>query len=270
VTPPFHPAADWPGALPETPESPDMPAARLEAYRRVEQDLPVPCEVYAVRAWLETAPAGRLLSDLMRCVLAADCWNARVPSPRGRFRGGAWAGYFGTRLRTAPPFLSQTLARWAVLERIPVRWIPERKVSAQICAHIAAAGLPGDVTALTLVPPVTGGTEWVVRDCPGSTGALIAHAQNGPVAAILHWPARTAAAVVTTAQEGLKAFGTAFGANGLTFAATELAGSVVVPATAPPIPVWYRILRALGIHEIAWKMVRRWRAWRGVNPLAAL
>jgi len=247
-----------------------MQAARLEAHRRVLHDLPVACEVYAVDTWLEAAPVERLLRELKACVLAADCWRVGMPSPRGRLRGAAWTGYLATRLRSAPPFIAQTLARWAVLERIPVRWIPEQNVSAQIGRRIAAAGLRGEVTELTLVPPVTGGSEWVGRDCAGSSEALAAHARRGPVAAILHWPTRTAAAIVTSAQEGLRAFGAAFGAEGLPFTAADLAGSVVVPPAAPPFSISYRALHALGLHTLAWRLVRRWRTWRGVNPLAAI
>jgi hypothetical protein len=269
----FDPAADWPTALPAAAErlgAAAMQAVRHDAWTALAHALPMASRLHEVRPWLVGAAAEHLLHDLMHCMLAADCWNARRISPRQRRLGARWNLHFGERLQAARQVLSEVLARWAVLERIPVQWIPQERLKAELHSAVAAAGFELDVTALRLAPPTPGGTEWVSRRCSGSVEALSAQAQHGPVAAVLHWPHRTAAAVVVADGTKLKAFAPALGADAAGFEAASLTGCTVFASCEPPPSWWHRGVRALGLHEWWWHWQRARRIKLGVNPLAAI
>ena len=269
MSPKFLPSADWPIAQLPTAGHLDIQAAKDEAWRRIDNDLPVASRLYAVREHLNAAPADRLAQELVRCIVAADCWAVRLPSPRGRRIAERWVRYLEERARSVRDVVTHTLARSAVLDCIPVRWIPVEQVRAEIHARVGETGSHVEVTSLDLVPRVTGGHEWVARDCGLGTRELEARARRSPVAAILHWRNRTSVAVVTAAQERLRAFGTSFDAEGVAFDATELVGSVVIPLDAPPMSTLQRLARALHVEDLVWVCVRTWRQWRGANPLAA-
>jgi hypothetical protein len=268
----FHPAADWPTALPGAAErlgAAAMQALRHDAWTEIARTLPAASQLHAVRAWLGAAAAEALLHELIDCMFAADCWNARRVSPRRQRLGEAWHLHFGQRLQAARQRLSEVLARWAVLERIPVQWIPPERLKAELRSAVATAGFQLEVTGLRLFSPTPGGTEWVSRRCGGSVDELAAHARRGPVAAVLHWPHRTTAAVVVADGDGLKAFAPVFGADGAGFEATTLTGCTVFPPRDPPPSWWHRCVRALGLQEWWWHWQRARRIRRGVNPLAA-
>jgi len=251
-------------------ETVDTPAAKQAAYRRVAQVLPVASRLYSVREYIERLPADHLVEEFMCCTLAADCWNARIACPRTRFQVGAWKTYLGTKVDAARSLLSAALARWAILECIPVRWIPQEHVRAQIQAIAARAKLEADVLEMQLIPPVSGGHEWVRLDCGRGLDDLFTLANQMPVAAILHWPNRTAAAIVTAVDGRLKAFGSAFGGDGFHFEPAELVGGVALLPAEVQRSGLSRYLHALGWHVFIWRSIRFWRLLRGVNPLAAI
>ena len=267
---PFHLAADWPGALPADLEHLDMQAVKLAAYRRVENDLCVATRLYPVREWLDAAPGGGLLRDLLSCMLAADCWKARLACPQEGFPGLPWERYFAARVDAARPFLSAALARWVVLERIPMRWIPEDQVRAHVALRMKECALEVEVTGLHLIPPVPGGSEWVRRDCGRGIESVVSCAQKAPVAAILHWPNRTAAAIVTSIAGSMRAFGAAFEADGLAFDVVELVGGEVVPALEPPMSTLQRCARIFGLGGWIWRWNRSRRIRKGASSLAAI
>jgi len=266
----FHPTADWPGALPAEAEPLDMRSVRNDAFERVAADLPVATRLYSVRTAVESAPADTLLRDLMPCVVAADCWKASLPCPQEGFTGTAWTQYIDARRAEVIPALSAALARSVVLERIPVSWIPREQVSAQLVAAMARAGFRAEVTAMQLIPPNPGGDAWVGRDCGDAVATLSARARRRPVAAMLHWPNRTAAAIVAAVAGRLKAFGVAFGPDGVDLDATALAGVTIVPAVNPPMSFWMRCARIIGLRWLIWRWMRHRRVRLGGNPLAAI
>ena len=266
----FHPAADWPCPVPEITQQLDAQTPRQDAYSRVVQDLPVAAQLYAVRDWLHTAPLTGLLDELLHCMVAADCWAIRFACPRSGFAGSAWNRYWMARLETIRPLLSTVLARWAVLEQIPTRWIPEKQIQAELSSKVTVFGFLGEVGALQLIPPVSGGLEWVERDGGRDITTLLNHARQSPVAAILHWPDRTTAAIVTAVDDQLKAFGTAFGPEGFLFNAEDLAGSTVVSPAEPPTTWLYRCTRALGLHYLVWRWIRYVRLQKGRQRLASI
>lgn len=270
MTHPFDPLAGWPAPLPAHVERLDFGAVIEAAHRHVERDLAVALRFWPIRDWLSTSPIAHMLRELLSCILAVDCWRARLVCPQKEFSGRAWGRYFETRRDVARPFLSAALARSAVLERIPVRWIPEQQVIAKLNAQARKCGVETEITALHIVPPVTGGSEWVRRDCDIDGEALMALVQTAPVAAVLHWPNRTEAAVVTFAQGQMKAFGTAFRPDGLAFRVSDLVGCDVVPPTRPPETFWQHGARMVGLGACLWKAVCGHRLKKGVNPLAAI
>jgi hypothetical protein len=211
-----------------------------------------------------------MLKQLMPCVLAADCWTARMACPREGFGGKTWARYFGTRMEAVKQALAEALARLTVLERIPIRWIPPAQVRAELRAAMAKAGFDAEVVEMQLIPPVTGGREWVERECGEAIALLVARARSAPVAAMLHWPDRTAAAIVVSVGGQLKAFGPAFGADGVVLDFNELSGATVVQAMKPPVSFLQRCARRFGLHWLIWRWIRHRRLRLGANPLAAI
>jgi hypothetical protein len=165
--------------------------------------------------------------------------------------------------------LSDGLTRSTVLERIPVRWIPHHQVSAQLGAVAAGAGFSMEGLEMELIPPIPGGHEWVARECGEAIAKLSARAQNGPVAAILHWPDRTSVAVVVKIQGQLKAFGIALEPDGTALDVAKLTGATLIPAMVPPLSLVRRWIQALGLHWFVWRRVRQWRLLFGANPLAS-
>lgn len=247
-----------------------MRAAREDALRRVTADLPVAARLYSVPQGIESAPAIELLRELMPCVLAADCWSASLACPQEEIAGAAWGHYFVARLEALQPVLSAALARSIVLERVPIQWIPHEQVIAELTVAMAKAGFHTEVTAMQLVPPVPGGHDWVRRDCGQAVNELVERAKKVPVAAILHWPNRTVAALVATVAGRLKAYGVAFGPDGVDFDVAALSGATVVATTKPAVSIWWRFACALGLHWLIWRWTRRQRLRHGGNPLAAI
>jgi hypothetical protein len=266
----FHPTADWPGALPDLAATVDLLSARQSAFDRIVADFPVAARLYSIRAALESAPADQMLRQTMACVVAADCWIARLPCPRSGGREKTWAQYFGMRAGAVKQALSDALTRSTVLERIPVHWIPHEHVSAQLSAVAAGAGFTMERVEMQLIPPIPGGHEWVARECGQAIATLSARGQDGPVAAILHWPDRTAVAIVVKIQGQLKAFGTAFEPDGTALDVAKLSAATLIQAMVPPLSLVQRWTRALRLHWFVWRWVRWSRMLLGANPLASV
>lgn len=266
----FHPTADWPDRLAGRAATVDLRSARQSAVNRIVADFPVAARLYSIREALESAPADQVSQQIIACALAADCWKARLPCPRNGGRGKNWAAYFNMRVGAVKQALTDALVRSTVLARIPVRWIPRDPVSAQLRAVADGAGFTVESMEIQLVPPVPGGHEWVARECGASIAMLAARAQDAPLAAILHWPNRTAVAVVAMIAGKLKAFGTLFEPDGTELDVTQLAGATLIQAVMPTLSLVQRRARAWGLHLLIWRCVRRWRLLLGVNPLASV
>jgi hypothetical protein len=256
----FDPSADWPVALAIAPSDLAVQEARRGASEKVTRALPAASRQYSVDAWLRAAPAEQLFVALVRCAVAVDHWNARVACPTAPTR--RLKRYLEDRAAAAVGFVASGLARWATLERIPIRWISEEPVRAAIADQIRRLGLEMEVTELQLVPPVLGGSEWVKRDSASGIADLSKRATTDAVAAILHWTDRTLPAVVIGEADGLRAFGAGLAEGGSAFLASELVGADVLAGAAPPIPWRYRLARWLGLGTVVWNWVRRRRLQR--------
>jgi hypothetical protein len=154
-------------------------------------------------------------------------------------------------------------------EPIPVAWIPEAAVGADIRRRLKGIGLDVEVISLQLVPSITGGQEWVRRDCQGGVKTLSNLAERAPIAAILYCPKRVAPAVVTTSEGQLRAFGPAFGAGGLALKSDALLGADIIVPIDPLAHGVRRFARILGIDRLLRDWIRHRRLKRGVNPFVA-
>jgi hypothetical protein len=261
---PFAPAADWPDLLPAFAEGIDH-AAKRAASTQLLRVFPVAGRLHRVEAWLNAAGGRELLGRLLACMVAADHWRARLACPQGRVWGRALRRYFDARAEAAQPVLTAALVRWAVLACIPVSWLPESDVKIALASWLAQHhGVCVEVTDLRLVPPLAGGREWMARDCGDAVRLLVEAARRGPVAAILHWPGMTEAAVVTSVGDELRAFGHDLSAEGTVVRAGDLLGGQLVPAVEPPASWLQSLARIIGLGGFVWSRMRG-RRLRGVR-----
>ena len=263
----FDPIADWPGTLPAVADQPRLQALKQGACQEAAHELPGAAQLYRIQRWLEKSPAEALLRDLLACIVAADCWSARAVAPRCMNARSTWPAFLQGRLESVYRQLQSALARWAVLERIPVEWLPGPLVRLHVASTLKRAGLQGEVTALHLKAPFAGGHEWVRGQCPGSLQMLQVSARQQPVAAILYWHTRLAPAVVTVVGSELKAFGPSFSPEGVTILEADLIGADLVVPANPPTTWFARCLRTVKLDRWIWRWQRKRRLRRGENPL---
>jgi hypothetical protein len=253
-------AFDWPTTLPVLHDEAAQRQVRSEALRRVSAHLPAACRLHGVPGWLATAPVEPFLRDLTACLIAADRWNTRRRYPGG----SAWLTLvryqYLARVRvTAVAVASAALARWAILEKIPQRWLPEQHLRAALNAQLKESGIDAEVTSLALNPPVTGGSDWVRKDCGHGVELLARHAPRSAVTAVLHWADRTMPAVVLSTGSSLTAFTASCGEQGMRLDPDELVGADVVPAHELPArsTVWLLVL--VGLSLLVWLLRWSWR-----------
>jgi hypothetical protein len=259
--------ADWP-ELPATP--PDVAESRAAiagACERIERELPDAARIHDVRGWLNAHAdaADRLRAALVACLIAADHWNARIVCPRGAtLSRGARGQYLRRRHEAVGRVFARVLARWAVLERIPISWIPRDAVRVALEERLRRAGFDAEVIDLRLVEPVLGGSEWVRRDCRFGLEAVRARVPDTAVPAVLHRAGRTEAAVVLSVEGTLMAYrpdGAAV--HGAPLDEGGIIAAHAFDADFPPVP-WYQLLaRLIGLGVWIWNVVRRRRVRQG-------
>ena len=267
MRPAFDPLADWPGNLPTVADQPYLQAAKRRATEEACSKLPGAAQLYCIERWLEQSAAATLLADLLACVVAADCWNARAVAPRGTQHDDAWTEFLRARLELLGAPFQSALTRWAVLARIPVQWIPEQHVRAQVVTGLKSGGLQAEITELRLVAPFAGGHEWVRSQCLVGFELLRDTAQQRTMAAILYWKDTITPAVITSNGDELRVFGPSFSREGRTIKETELVGADIVESAIPPLTWLGHCARAVRLDGWVWQWQRGRRLRHGGHSL---
>lgn len=265
----FNPVADWP-LLPALGGYADFRSLALDARARVTADLTPASALYPLARSLNSTRAASLARELLECVVAVDCWNAGTCSPRHR-QGSApatWQEFLTQRLAGVLDPLGRALRGNAVLESIPVQWVPARPVRAQLTVALRDLGYEAEVLELTLTPPTPGGHEWLRRDCERNLPLPADLARRLPLAAILYWHDEVTPAVVDGVDGQLRAFGPAFEIQGTPFSPSEVLGADCISSAMPPKSRVQYLAGALGLSRMVRFWTRSKRLRKGDSPFA--
>ena len=249
----FDPVADWEAALPggAFASEPQLRKVIAEGPQRALKLLSLYCPVASLEAGIalflqETASASAALAEqLVRAVIAADHYNARIPCPKAgsfRWRTKEWRTYVEQRIEATAPTWSKALADWTVWRRIPENWIPRELVFAGIARRLGEAGYGGLQIEGELYSPAPGGDPGLRRRCESDRASLAECCELRATAVVLYDESGPAAMVVDRMQlcKALSARGLASGPEPVT----------------PPTGWWVKVMRITGTGDFWWRVVR--------------
>ncbi|MBZ5618748.1 MAG: hypothetical protein LAQ69_08505 [Acidobacteriia bacterium] len=244
-----------------------MEAQAAAGKEALNQRLALASQIHGADEWLvEEAASARGLElggDMIAATIAADHYLTRTVCPQSferRLRGKRWQEYANQRLQQVGARFSGAMLLWAVLERIPVNWIPGPTLFAQMGARLEQEGFDSVSIEGSLTPPFPGGADWVRAECAAEIQRLKNGDIDGPCAAVVYWPDRVAAVVLATRAGVTTAFSPRLHRQGVQLqwdGAGAVTGVLLLPAVERPPSGWLmRFWRAVGQNDRVWGWIR--------------